>query len=472
MPAATAAPPAASTSGHRNARLLVLCGAAFLDSVDISMVSVALPSIGSGLGLSTSSLQWVLGGYALGYGAFLLLGGRATDLFGRRRVFLAALGVFAVASVLGAVAVDGAMLIAARFVTGLSAAFTTPAGLSIITTSFPAGPVRNRAVGIYTATAASGFSLGLVLGGLLTTIDWRLTFAVPAPIALGLLLGGRRLLDPDPAPSRVRGRSDVGGAATLAATMLVLVYAITAAPEQGWGAPRTLALLGLAGALAVAFVAVEHRAREPLLRLGFLRSPGVARANLVMATIGSFVAFQFIATVYLQDVLGWAALPTALAFLPGGLLIAAGAPAAGAVVTRLGPARALAAGMLAFAAGYVAFRQIGTEFTYPVAMLPTMVCLGVGFVLAFPAANVMGTSGVPAAEQGVAAGLITTSFQLGGALVLAVVSAVVAGHAGPSPDPVALVGALHVALAAIAVVAALGLVTALTGLPVGSRRSG
>src|SRR5262245_15361727 len=178
--------------------LLVLCGALFLDAMDVSMIGVALPSIREDLGLSTSSLQWVVSAYVLGYGGFLLLGGRAADLLGRRRMFLVALGVFVVASALGGVVNDGSLLIATRFIKGVSAAFTAPAGLSIITTSFAEGPVRNRAIAIYTATGATGFSLGLVIGGLLTEIGWRWVFFLPVPVALATLLAGIRLVPRDP----------------------------------------------------------------------------------------------------------------------------------------------------------------------------------------------------------------------------------------------------------------------------------
>lgn len=444
----------------------MLCAAAFLDSLDISMVTIALPSIGSDLDLSASTLQWILGGYALGYGGFLLLGGRATDLIGRRRVFLVAMAVFAVASLLAAFAVEGTLLIAARFVTGLSAAFTTPAGLSLITTSFPEGPVRNRAVAIYTGTAATGFSFGLVFGGLLTTINWRLVFVLPAPVALGVFLAGRRLLARDGPADRTEGRYDLGGAATITAAMVTFVYAVTRAPEAGWSAPSTIAALGVAAALLAGFVAIELRVAQPLVRLGVLRSASLVRANLAMAMIGCFVAFQFIATVYMQDVLGWSALPTALAFLPGGVLIAFGAPRIGTLVTRVGPTLPLAGGMLAFLLGYLLFLRIDAEFVYAAVMLPTMLLLGVGFTLGYPSANMVATNGVAQAEQGLAAGLVNTSFQLGGALMLAIVTAVVSTSTGGSPDPenAALLAAFHPALLVIAGGALLGLTAALTGL--------
>src|SRR6266498_1110237 len=225
MTAETAAPqnPAGQLSRRAWAMLLVLCGALFLDALDVSMMGVALPSIKADLHMSTSSLQWVVSAYVLGYGGFLLLGGRAADLLGRRRVFLISLGVFVLASALGGLANDGSLLIAARFVKGVSAAFTAPAGLSIITTTFAEGPARNKALAVYTATGATGFSLGLVFGGLLTEIGWRWVFFLPAPVALVALLAGLRLVPPSSRPPRFARAFDLPGAVAMTGAMLLLV---------------------------------------------------------------------------------------------------------------------------------------------------------------------------------------------------------------------------------------------------------
>src|SRR5689334_13467064 len=206
------------------------------------MVGVALPSIGTELGLSTTSLQWIVNGYVLGYGGLLLLGGRTADLLGRRKVFLIALAVFAVASLAGGLVSSGPLLIATRFIKGLSAAFTAPAGLSIITTNFAEGPARNKALSIYTATGATGFSLGLVFGGLLTEIGWRAVFFLPVPIALGVLLAAIRLVPDDGRPER-KGRFDLAGAVSLTAGMLLIVFTLVEAPNVGWGSVRTLVSL-------------------------------------------------------------------------------------------------------------------------------------------------------------------------------------------------------------------------------------
>src|SRR3954468_10045275 len=212
------------------ALMAVLCGVLFLDGLDVSMVGMALPSIESDLGLSTSQLQWVVSGYVLGYGGFLLLGGRSADLLGRRRVLLAPLAVFTAASAVGGVVDDGTLLVITRFLKGAAAAFTAPAGLSIITTRFAEGPARNRALSIYTATGASGFSLGLVMGGLLTELGWRWTFLLPVPFAVALLVAGRRLVPRDLPAGLVKRSFDLPGALTLSAGMLLLVHTIVQAP--------------------------------------------------------------------------------------------------------------------------------------------------------------------------------------------------------------------------------------------------
>ena len=256
--------------------LLVLCGALFLDALDVSMVGVALPSIRSDLHLSTSSLQWVVSAYVLGYGGFLLLGGRAADLLGRRRVFLISLGVFVVASLLGGFAHDGNLLIATRFIKGMSAAFTAPAGLSIITTTFEEGPARNKALSVYTATGATGFSLGLVIGGLLTEAGWRWVFFLPAPVALIALIAGIKLVPASERASRIGRGFDATGAVTITAAMLLLVYTLVDAPNAGWASTRTIAsFVGrgrLPDGLRDARAAHAHAARAA-------RDPALVRAR-------------------------------------------------------------------------------------------------------------------------------------------------------------------------------------------------
>jgi MFS family permease len=461
--------PSSDAGLHWDARLwgalVVLCGVLFLDGLDVSMVGVALPSIGSDLDLSTSSLQWIVSGYVLGYGGLLLLGGRFADLLGRRRVLLAALAVFTVASIFGGLVSDGTLLVGTRFLKGAAAAFTAPASLSIITTTFAEGPARNRALSIYTAVGASGFSLGLVFGGLMTELGWRWTFLLPVPVALGLLIAAPRVLAKDgPIAPGVRRSFDFAGAVTLTAGMLLLVRTIVEAPDTGWGAPATLGGLALAAALLTTFVGIERRSANPLVRLGILRSASLVRANLGMMTMfGAYVGFQFVGTLYLQSLLGWSPLETALAFLPGGLLVAFGSPRLGPLVDRYGTSRIILAGSIAFLIGYVLFLRIGDSFSYAGLFLPTMLLIGVGFGLSFPAFNMQATAGIADHEQGLASGLVNTSFQVGGALGLAIATAVISSNSGGATQGAALLDGFQPAIGVVTAISAVGVVVALTG---------
>jgi MFS family permease len=443
--------------------LVVLCGVLFLDGLDVSMVGVALPSIRNDLHLNPSQLQWIVSGYVLGYGGLLLLGGRTADLLGRRRVLLGALAVFLVASAVGATVSDGTLIVVTRFLKGASAAFTAPASLSTITTTFPEGPARNKALSIYTACGASGFSLGLVLGGLLTEVGWRLTFLLPVPIAAAILIALPRVLPDDtPAPGQRRSY-DFPGAVTITAGMLLLVRTVVRAPDVGWGSGETLVSILVALALLVAFVTIELHTREPLVRLGILRSGALARANITaMVVFGCYVSFQFVGTLYLQALLGWSPISTALAFLPGGLIVAFCSPRVGPLADRYGTERVMAVGLVAFVIGYALILRISDTLTYGTVFLPTMILIGIGFALCFPMLNIQATAGIPDSEQGVASGLVQTSFQVGGAIVLAVITAIVTTQATGSPSQI--VDGYRVALEVVLAISALGLAVVAGGL--------
>ncbi|GII90907.1 MFS transporter [Sinosporangium siamense] len=439
--------------------LAVLCAVIFLDALDVSMVGVALPSIQADLGLSTATLQWVISGYVLGYGGLLLLGGRTADLLGRRRVFLVALAVFAVVSLLGGLVDNGALLIAARFIKGVTAAFTAPAALSIITTTFAEGPERNRALSIFTACAASGFSLGLVLSGLLTEIGWRWTFLMPVPVAAVAFLAALKLL-PKKAEKRASGGYDLIGASLITLSMLVLVFGVVQAPEVGWFTLETLGTLAAAAVLLGLFVYAELRVKHPLVRFGILRSASIVRANLgLVALFGSYVGFQFVAMQYFQNFLKWSALETALAFLPCAVLVAVSSTWVGNLADRFGTGRLIAVGSVALAAGYAIFLGVSREPSLALMVIPGMVVLGIAFALSFPSLNIQATSGVGDNEQGLASGLLNTSGQVGGAIVLAVSTAVLTS--GSAADPIAT---FRASIAVSLVLAVVGLVIALTGL--------
>ncbi|MFG2698831.1 MFS transporter [Kitasatospora sp. NPDC048407] len=444
--------------------LVVLCAAMFLDALDVSMVGVALPSIGTDLHLSDSALQWVVSGYVLGYGGLLLLGGRAADLLGRRRVFLIALAVFAGASLLGGLVDSGPLLIGARFLKGVSAAFTAPAGLSIITTTFAEGPARNRALSIYTTCSAAGFSLGLVISGLLTSAGWRLTFLMPVPIALIALLAGIKLLPRQHGEQRSSGGYDIAGAITGTAAVLLLVFTVTEAQGAGWLSLRTIGSLLLVAALAAAFLLIESRTAHPLVRLGIFRSVGVRRANLTALTLmGSYAGFQFVATLYLQRLLDWSALETALGLLPGGTIVALSAGSVSRLLDRFGPERVLPVGVASMALGYALFLRLDEHSSFLGLVLPSMLLIGAGFALGFPSINVAATNGVADDEQGLASGLVNTALQVGGAIVLAVTTAVLTAGTGSGTDAHAQLAGYRPALLLVTGTTTLGLLIALTG---------
>jgi EmrB/QacA subfamily drug resistance transporter len=438
--------------------LLVLCGALFLDALDVSMIGVALPSIRSDLHMSTSSLQWVVSAYVLGYGGFLLLGGRAADLLGRRRMFLASLAVFVVGSGLGGLATGATMLIATRFVKGVSAAFTAPAGLSIITTSFPEGSARNKALSIYTATGATGFSLGLVIGGLLTEAGWRWVFFLPTGVALVALLAASRLVPGDVTiRRRVRGGFDLAGAVSMTAAMLLLVFTLVEAPNVGWASARTLVSFASAAVILAAFVLQERRTPLPLVRLGILRSASLVRANLAaMSLFGGWVGFQFILTLYLQQLRGWSSLETGFAIFPAGLIVALLSPRLAPLVGRFGVHRLILVGMALMIPAYALFLRVGLDSSYATAMLPTFLIAGLGFGLAFGPLNISATNGIEPHEQGLAGGLLNTSFQFGGALFLAVTTAVVNANVGAARSAQAVFDSFHPALFVSVIAAVLG----------------
>jgi MFS family permease len=339
----------------------------------------------------------------------------------------------------------------------------------MITTTFPEGPARNRALSIYTACGASGFSLGLIFGGLLTEVGWRLTFLLPVPIAAAILIALPRVI-PDDTPSPQRHRSfDIPGMVTLTGGMLLLVRTVVRAPQVGWGAPETLLFLVIAVALLGAFVTIERRASEPLVRLGILRSGTLARANITaMVVFGCYVSFQFIATLYLQALLGWSPISTALAFLPGGLIVALVSPRVGPLADRFGTERVIAAGLAAFVLGYALILRIGDTLSYASVFLPTMVLIGIGFALCFPMLNIQATAGIADSEQGLASGLVQSSFQVGGAITLAVITAIVAADGTGSPTTI--VDSYRVAIEVIAALSAFGLLVVLGGLVTAARR--
>ncbi|MFI1914759.1 MFS transporter [Nocardia sp. NPDC020380] len=440
--------------------LITLCIVLFLDGLDVSMIGVALPSIGTELHIQTSTLQWLVSGYVLGYGGLLLLGGRTADLLGRRKVFLIALAVFAVASLAGGLVSSPALLILTRFIKGLAAAFTAPTGLSIITTNFQEGPARNKALSIYTVFGAGGYSMGLLFGGLMTGLGWRWTFLLPVPIALAALVSAYFLVPKDKPAEE--GGHDLLGALLSTATMLLLVYTVVSAPQAGWGSARTIGSFVAVVVLGAAFVYVESKVKYPLLRLGILRKGTLVRASLaIIAVGGSYFSWQFITTLYLQDTLGWSPLKLALALLPVGLLVVASAFVSDKLVDRFGTGPIIAVTMVVMGIGYLMYLRLDTAPAYLTVLLPAVLLVGVGWI-GFPAINIQATSGIEDDEQGLAAGVLQTAMQVGAAIVLAVTTAIVTSDVPKNPTPQAMLDTYRPGLEFAAGVAIVGALVALS----------
>ncbi|TXS39855.1 MFS transporter [Streptomyces sp. OR43] len=402
--------------------LLVLCGAIFLEGIDVAMLNVALPAIRADLGLSTGELQWVMSAYVLGYGGFMLLGGRAADLFGRRQMFVLWLTVFLLFSGLGGFATEGWMLIVARFITGVSAAFMTPAGLSIITTGFAEGPERNKALLVYSGTAAGGFTIGLVAGGLLTSVGWRWVFFAPVALSFLLLVAALALVPKSERPDRTGKRVDIAGALTVTAALLLIVLGVERAAHAGITASATTLLAGLA--LLAAFLVIERRSAEPLVRTGILRSGSLVRANLsAMLFAAGFFGFQFLIVLYLQELRDWSTLQTSFAMLVIGVDAILSPALTPRLVNRFGNAKVILGGLLLAVLAYGLFLPLGADWSYA-AMFPGLIILGLAFSLAYGPLTIAATEGIAEEEQGLAGGLLYTAFQFGAALGLSAVTAV------------------------------------------------
>ncbi|CCK28163.1 transmembrane efflux protein [Streptomyces davaonensis JCM 4913] len=438
------------------ALLLVLCGTIFLEGIDVAMMAVAIPSIRADLGLSTGTAAWVMSAYVLGYAGFTLLGGRAADLLGRRRMFLLWLTVFLGFSGLGGFATEGWMLILARFVTGVASAFMTPAALSLITTSYEEGPRRNKALLIFAGTAAGGFSFGLVAGGLLTELGWRWVFFAPVLLTAALLLAAVRLVPRQDAP-RERGRGfDLPGAILAAGAMLLAAYTVVRLEHGLDDWPLTAAAALAALLLAVAFVAVERRSADPLVRLGILRVGPVVRADLgALLFVGAFFGFQFVVTLYLQELRGWSSLQTALALVIMGCDAVLAPTLTPRLVARYGNTRVIVGGFALAVLAYALFLPVGMDWPYLV-MLPTLFVSGTAFALAYGPLTIAATEGVAEEEQGLASGLLTTATQFGSAIGISAVTAVY-GLASTGSGPDATLSAFRTALVVPVAMVTLGL---------------
>jgi EmrB/QacA subfamily drug resistance transporter len=443
--------------------LILLCVAQFVVVLDASIVNVALPTIGRALHFSESDLPWVVNAYVLTFGGFLLLGGRMADLLGRRRVFMGGLVLFALASLAGGLATNAGQLIAARAVQGLGAAILSPAALSIVTTTFRDGAERNRALGIWGAVAGSGGAAGVLLGGVLTDgLGWEWVLWVNVPIGIAAAAIAPTLL----AESRdvtERRYFDIAGAVTVTAGLSLLVYALLDANEAGWGSGRTIGLLAIAAALLTSFVVIERRNNAPLVPFRIFQLRTLTGANVVGILVGgSLFSMFFFISLYMQQVLGYSAIKAGVSYLPLAVSIILSAGIASQLVTRIGFKNVLAAGMTLIAAALVWFSQISVDGTYLGDILFPSLLAAVGLGFAFVSSTIAAVSGVAEHESGLASGLINTSQQVGGALGLAVLSAISISVIGSSHSPAVLTDGFGDAFLGGAGIALLGLIATLT----------
>jgi EmrB/QacA subfamily drug resistance transporter len=442
--------------------LALLCVAQFVVVLDASIVNVALPTIGNALHFSESNLPWVVNAYVLTFGGFLLLGGRMADLLGRRSVFMGGLVLFALASLAGGLASTSGQLIAARAVQGLGAAILSPAALSIVTNTFRDGAERNRALGVWGAVAGSGGAAGVLLGGVLTDgLGWQWVLWVNVPIGLIAAAIAPGLI----AESRMeagRRHFDFAGAASVTAGLSMLVYALVDANNAGWGSARTIGLLAGSVVLLAAFVAIERRSAAPLVPFGIFRLRTLTGANVVGVLVGaSLFSMFFFISLYMQQVLGYSAIHAGLSYLPLALTIIVAAGSASQLVTKVGFKPVLAAGMTFIAAGLIWFSQVSAGGSFASDILGPSLLAAIGLGFAFVPTTIAAVAGVPERESGLASGLINTSQQVGGALGLAILSAISISVTGTSRDPAVLVHGFHDAFLAGAGFAIAGLAATL-----------
>ncbi|WP_330229325.1 DHA2 family efflux MFS transporter permease subunit [Nocardia sp. NBC_00508] len=409
--------------------LALLCTVAFLDFVDASIVNVALPTIQRELGMSVPTLQWVTSGYLLTYGGLLLLGGRLADLLGRRRILSAGTVVIGVSSALGGLADSSGLLIAARLAQGVGAALMLPAALSILTTSFREGSDRHTAVGIWGGAAGLASAAGVFLGGVITEgPGWRWVFYVNTPACV-LVLAAIPLLIPNDQRNDIRRGFDVLGTLLATAGLMTLVFGLVKAPEYGWGDARTIGVLGVAAALLVAFVVNERATADPLVPLSIFGIRGLAAANLTHLVIAAgMLSMFFFVTLYMQTVLRYGEFEAGVAYLPVSLTIGVAAGLATKFFSRTGTRIFTVLGSLLCGLGVLLLSRISTDGSYVTDLLPGMLVMSLGAGAVFVANTTAANAGVPPEQAGLAAALLNTGQQLGGALGLAVLTAVATSH--------------------------------------------
>jgi EmrB/QacA subfamily drug resistance transporter len=449
--------------------LFLLCLASFIAVVDTTIVSIALPSMRRELGFTGADAGWILNGYALTFGGLVLLLGRAGDLYGRRRLFVAGLALFAAASLLGGFSWEPWVLICARFIQGVGAAALVPASLSLLTATFAEGEERNRAIGIYGAMAALGFVVGMVGGGVITEyLGWRWVLFVNVPVALVALVPAPAAIS-ESRNERAPRSLDLAGALTATSGLGSLIYAISEVPEEGWMSAATLGFATLGALFIACFVVAERRSSAPLVPLGVLKKPAVVVPNaaiFLQSMVG--IAWLYVLTLYFQEVLGHSALTAGLLFIPMTLASVVAAPMAGRLATRLGARTTASSGLALVAVGLLLMTTMSVGGGLIFVLLGMVIGEG-GFMLSNVPLTIVGSGSAGEDERGLAAGLLNTSMQLGSAWGLGVVATVVAAASaalgGEAGGPEALVGGLQWGLYACVGFAVLALPVVVMGLP-------
>jgi EmrB/QacA subfamily drug resistance transporter len=459
-----------------NAVLAVVAVAQFMVILDSTVVNVALPTIRRDLGFSEQSLSWVLNAYTLMFGGFLLLGGRAADRLGRRRMFVAGITLFSTASLVCGLAQSEAMLLVARGAQGLGGAMLSPAALSIILTTFAEGPERNRALAVWGAIAGAGGAAGVLLGGVIVqAISWRWVFFINVPIgAAALVLTARIVPESRSAAAADRGY-DAGGAIAITLGTIALVFTLIKAETWGWGSGRTIAGFATAAVLIAAFLLIERRHSDPLVPLRIFSNRSLAASDVTMLLVAAalFGMFYF-CTLYLQQVLGFSALKTGVSYLPFSLMLIASSAGASRVVDRFTPKPVLVTGLLITTAGFIVLTRASGHGDYGSHVLPALIILGIGLGMSFVPITIAATTGVAPEDSGLASGLLNTTQQVGGSLGLAVLSTIattrIADALGAGAAlPAALTHGFKGAFTVAAIICAAGAVLALVLLP-GRRR--
>jgi len=460
---------------HKGLALLVLAGAQFMVVLDATIVNVALPAIQHALEFtSTAQLQWIVTAYTLLFGGFLLLGGRLADLFGRRKVFLAGIVVFAVASLLAGLAQDPTQIIAFRGLQGLGGALLSPAALSLVLSIFKEGKERNRALGVWSGVAAGGGAVGMLLGGVLTEyVDWRWIFFINVPVAIVLSYLAFRYVPKSQLDDK-RVKLDLPGAISVTAGLMVLVYGLVRAADNGWMSMETFGFLGVAAVLLVGFVINEMRVKQPLMPLRIFKNRNIAASNLMQlfVTAGMFGVFFYL-SIYMQGILQYSPVTTGLLNIPFTIFIAITAALTSKNIARISPKVILVVAPLVTAAGLFYLSRVPVDGSYLTDLLPAIFLIGSGMGATFVALTLAATSGVAQKESGLVSGLLNTTQQIGGAIGLAVLTtistsvtkdSIVAAHGSPAAIPAALVDGFHSAFVIAAFLSITASVIALVGL--------